>query len=176
MEFILELISDLIDLFMAIPMLPWLVFPEEMAASHFSWLSWRWLLVVLIGCDIILFGIEYSLIWFLCRRFRIVQKIKTPRWLGRVAKNRSVSYPDLYIFGLTPQCHKFGVIALFARRHELGWRGFIALELGSLSRLLFYPLLGKYIFLLVGIFALLRIWEWQKQNGYMKRARKHLNL
>ncbi len=171
-EEISDFFSDIVDWFVAIPVIPWILFPEETATNYFSHYPWHALVFILISIDIILAVVEYIGIWLLWRKSDQIAQIQTPRWLRKIAQGQEISYPDLYIFGLTPHCHKFGVIGLFARRKKLGIRGFVALELGSFCRLIVYPIMGKYLFLIVVVFLLVRFWEWQKRKGYLERACK----
>ena len=172
MEALSTVFGDIVDWFVAIPVIPWILFPEETATNYFGHYPWHVVVFILIGIDIVLAVVEYIIIWMLWYKSDRIAQIRTPRWLRKIAKGQEISYPDLYIFGLTPYCHKLGVIGLFARRKELGIRGFIALELGSFCRLMVYPIMGKYLFLIVAVFLLVRFWEWQKRNGYLERARK----
>ncbi|MDD5040171.1 MAG: hypothetical protein PHY34_03390 [Patescibacteria group bacterium] len=177
MSDILGFIGSAIDWFLDIPFVSWIMFFVERLAAllHDLGVPFKYAYVILIVADSAQSIIEYTLLHLGWSKFRFMRTIHTPKLLQKIGRGAGLSYIDLFFTAFEPMAKKFGIITLHARRHELSlFRGFIALGSGSAVRILFYPLLGKYIFAFMIPFLLFRIWEWRSRNGTSKKNQEEL--
>ncbi len=136
----------------------WFLYLEERLILLWFGLKWsKWKILALISVvNLIMIGVE-TLIFIGLRKTKRFGRIKTPQFLIKMSKGKPIGFFGLALFGLTPHCQKFGTLAFASRIKRYGFRGFLALAIGSTCRLAIYILLGEtIIWVVIAVTLLLR--------------------
>ena len=151
--------------------------------QHFSW--WSHELILFAHHAVGVVGLE-AIVVIICRRhpwlimpfwrlarglwFRMRQSI---RWIGkrfrqnvrtvRLARRpqvpgngKRVTVADIFWTAATPIVAKFATVAMILQWKEYGWRGFLAAWLGGSLRIVAYPFIGNWVYLIIAVYAVIR--------------------
>lgn len=82
---------------------------------------------------------------------------------------------DIFWTGATPYLAKLASVAVVLQWRQFGWSGFTAAWLGGCLRIMAYPFLGKWVYLIIAVYALIRwrrylVWLYQWLRSWVERV------
>jgi len=147
----------------------WLLFAEEKFASILAAHDLPLLIriVLLSLANMAYIGFDFGLIHFFVHLGWVKNVVKkVDHGLKKMSKGRRITLFDLFLLDLAPLMQKFGVVALYAKKKDFGWNGFLALAAGGFCRVVVYSFLGHHMTIFIFILLAIRIAVFIHQNGW----------
>lgn len=118
---------------------------------------------VLIALEIVIYTL--FLHWKFLRRFqRPWMKRLALKAIRFIARGKTLTRWDLILFSFTPSCQKGGTLAFSLRPKRFGWMGYLALVFGGFLRVMIYPFLGNWMWGVIVILIIIRVYKWWRNN------------